>query len=72
MWAWFYDQSNLLALPIVAMLIFMAVFVGAVVRTWATPRIRAQADHLAMLPLQDQTGIVPAGRGLPRTGGGNP
>ena len=50
MWKWFYDGMELLELPIIAMGIFMLVFVVQVSRTF----LRGTGDeHTAQLPLLD-------------------
>jgi hypothetical protein len=49
MWAWFYDQNPLLFLPVLAMLLFMGVFVVATRRAWT--RHADPQDPEAFLPL---------------------
>jgi hypothetical protein len=44
-------QSPLLALPLIALFLFLAVFVGVVVR--ALSRSRAEIDACAALPLEE-------------------
>jgi hypothetical protein len=51
------DGSNLLFLPQVAMMLFLVVFVGAVVRTWRTPA--KELEHLERLPLDPDLGPGP-------------
>jgi hypothetical protein len=50
MFAKMMDGSGLLFLPQVAMMLFLVVFVGAVVRTWRTPA--KELEHLERLPLE--------------------
>ncbi|MEW5848115.1 MAG: cbb3-type cytochrome c oxidase subunit 3 [Myxococcota bacterium] len=54
MYAWFYQQSSVLHLPIAALIIFMCVFLGVVVRVLRTPGKNEQQTRMASLPLQDE------------------
>ena len=44
-------KSPLLALPIIAMMLFLAVFVGVVIATWR--KSKKEIDRDANLPLED-------------------
>jgi cbb3-type cytochrome oxidase subunit 3 len=46
------SQSSLLVLPLIALFLFIAVFVGVVVRTLM--RSRAEIDECAAIPLHDE------------------
>ena len=60
MYAWFYKESTVLLLPVVSMLVFMAVFLGAVVRATVGYRHRREdVQHLSGLPLQPER-LAPA------------
>lgn len=60
MFAKLVDGSGLLYLPLVAMVLFLMVFVGAVIRTWRTPS--KELEHLERLPFDDDGGLVRVGR----------
>ncbi|MCA9602882.1 MAG: hypothetical protein R3A78_10985 [Polyangiales bacterium] len=47
----FFQQSPVLGLPVMALLIFFGVFVAAVVRVMRTPS--AEIDALAQMPLKE-------------------
>ena len=49
MWEWFYSGENLMGLPIVALAIFMTVFISQVVRVFR----RRPDDEAASLPFHD-------------------
>ena len=51
----FLSSTSLFALPVLAMCIFVAMFVGVLVRVCQRAR-RAQYDHMAALPLDDDSG----------------
>lgn len=59
MWAWFYQHNPLLVLPIVAMLIFMTVWMVATVRAWRRGALPEQ-QQMAQLPLQDDEILTPS------------
>lgn len=62
MWKDFYEQSHLLDLPIVAMVLFIVTFVAVVARvTLAKHRHRDEDHHLAHLPLADDERPLTAG-----------
>lgn len=63
MYAWFYSENTLLMLPVLAMLIFMAVFLGALVRSVFG---RQPPPTLSGLPLEPER-LAPASKT-----GGNP
>jgi hypothetical protein len=50
MWEWFYSGENLMGLPIIALAIFMTVFVAQVVRVFVR---RPADDEAASLPFRD-------------------
>ena len=54
MWKSFYEGSDLLGLPLLALIIFVVTFVWVVIRV-ATRGAEQEAldDHLAQLPLHD-------------------
>ena len=60
----FYAQSDLLVWPLVALLIFVAVFAGVLAFTFFGLRDRAKVDEVASLPLLDdhETANEPEGR----------
>lgn len=51
MWHQFYSQSNILDLPVAAMIIFMVVFAAVAIRAWRRP---AEHESLRELPLHDE------------------
>lgn len=56
----FYEGSELLGLPVLALFLFLVVFVGVVFRLYVTGRKDPRYDELANLPLRDD---APATRG---------
>lgn len=50
-----FENASLLWLPIAAMLLFLAMFLGVLVRVSRRGR-RAQYEHMAHLPLEEDTG----------------
>lgn len=55
----FYQGNELLLLPVLALLIFAAVFIAAAVRAWRAGGV-GRVQHVSALPLLDDT--------APRTG----
>jgi hypothetical protein len=51
----FFARSPVLALPIIALLIFSAVFIAIVVRAARMPRLTVESD--ARLPLEEDTHV---------------
>ena len=51
----FYEGASLMELPILAMILFIATFVAAVIRTWRPDDGRA--SHLSSLPFDDDTEV---------------
>ena len=58
MYAWFYRENTLLMLPVLAMLVFMAVFLGALVRALFG---RQPPAALTGLPLEPER-LAPASK----------
>ena len=56
----FYEGSDLLHLPILALILFLGVFLGVVAYVYVVRRKDDRFDELANLPLRDD---VPAVRG---------
>ena len=56
--AFFYTaaDASLAILPVLALCIFLAMFVGVLIRVCQRER-RPQYDHMAALPLDDDSGI---------------
>lgn len=54
MYAWFYKGSELVTYPLVAMFLFIAVFVAVVLRTYARGQ-QPSLDAASALPLADDT-----------------
>jgi len=55
MYGWFYKGSDLLSLPIVSLILFMAVFVAVVVRTWFLRDPDSTTLSMSQLPLNDES-----------------
>ena len=60
MFADFFSGSDLLLYPLLAMFLFLAVFLAVLGRVLFRPARRL--DRLSSLPLDDDAGSVPAGR----------
>ena len=60
MFADFFSGSDLLLYPLLAMFLFLAVFLAVLGRVFLRPARRF--DRLSSLPLDDDAGSVPAGR----------
>jgi hypothetical protein len=68
MYAWFYQQSTVLGLPVAAMFIFMVVFSVQVTRAWLRFRQPSTNQKMSMMPLTNQERTVPANAQLTRGG----
>ena len=61
MYAWFYQQSTVLFLPVLAMFIFITLFSVSVVRAWLKfSNAGTISNPVSMLPLKGEERTVPA------------
>ena len=68
MYQWFYQQSTVLFLPVIATVIFMVVFSASVARAWLRYRQPVENEHMSSLPMSRGERAVPAGA-APSAGG---
>jgi hypothetical protein len=56
----FYRENELLLFPLAALVLFIVMFLAAVVRTFLRHRHDATYESLSVLPLADDTSLAPA------------
>jgi cbb3-type cytochrome oxidase subunit 3 len=61
------SQAGLWVYPVIALVLFLGVFVGVVVRTFSR-RSRRESEQAAQLPLEDDTPILASSRDCASSG----